>query len=287
MVESNQKKPAKAFETYKKVSTLGVGSFGTAYLVECQSDKSLAVIKQIDIAQMSEEERRETLNEAKILEVLSHPNIVQTIEFFEDKNTLYLALEYVDGENLSVLSRAANARDEMLPLPVIMRHMIKHARVRAASPPSPSRRNDVAALSSKWKDAFSCAHATSALMSAAAGSAGGTARETSWSVRAAAMASELVSTPSASAPHSSCAPRLQPECERRSTVLSSSIAEARCSRSLASRSTSVAFTRRAYCAAVSRPSIVFTRSPSLPAMARSSSMSCSVLTCAASEHILA
>ena len=34
MVESS-KKPAKTFETYKKVSTLGVGSFGTAYLVEC------------------------------------------------------------------------------------------------------------------------------------------------------------------------------------------------------------------------------------------------------------
>jgi hypothetical protein len=30
------KKPAAKFvETYKKVSTLGVGSFGTAYLVEC------------------------------------------------------------------------------------------------------------------------------------------------------------------------------------------------------------------------------------------------------------
>lgn len=25
----------KAYETYKKVKTLGVGSFGTAYLVEC------------------------------------------------------------------------------------------------------------------------------------------------------------------------------------------------------------------------------------------------------------
>ena len=47
-----------------------VGSFGTAYLVECQSDKALAVIKQIDIQNMSEEERRETLREAKILEVL-------------------------------------------------------------------------------------------------------------------------------------------------------------------------------------------------------------------------
>jgi serine/threonine protein kinase len=39
----------KSYETYKKLSTLGQGSFGTAYLVECQSSKELAVIKQIDI----------------------------------------------------------------------------------------------------------------------------------------------------------------------------------------------------------------------------------------------
>jgi hypothetical protein len=39
----------KQFETYKKVQTLGVGSFGTAYLVECQNEKAYAVIKQIDI----------------------------------------------------------------------------------------------------------------------------------------------------------------------------------------------------------------------------------------------
>ena len=36
---------SKSYETYKKVSTLGVGSFGVAYLVQCQSDKMLAVIK--------------------------------------------------------------------------------------------------------------------------------------------------------------------------------------------------------------------------------------------------
>jgi hypothetical protein len=35
----------KNFETYKKLSTLGTGSFGTAYLVECQSNNSKAVIK--------------------------------------------------------------------------------------------------------------------------------------------------------------------------------------------------------------------------------------------------
>lgn len=48
MVEG--KKPQQAFETYKKLSTLGTGSFGTAYLVECQSNSEKAVIKQVDIA---------------------------------------------------------------------------------------------------------------------------------------------------------------------------------------------------------------------------------------------
>jgi hypothetical protein len=43
MVET--KKTAKVFETYKKISTLGTGSFGTAYLVECQTVKEYAVIK--------------------------------------------------------------------------------------------------------------------------------------------------------------------------------------------------------------------------------------------------
>ena len=40
---------AAQFESYKKIRELGAGSFGKAFLVECESDKSLAVIKQIDI----------------------------------------------------------------------------------------------------------------------------------------------------------------------------------------------------------------------------------------------
>lgn len=55
---------------------LGSGTFGKAYLVKCGSDNTLAVIKQIDISQMSDQERKETLKEAKLLECLNHPNIV-------------------------------------------------------------------------------------------------------------------------------------------------------------------------------------------------------------------
>lgn len=91
----------KTYETYKKVSTLGVGSFGTAYLVECQSDKQLAVIKQIDIGQMSEEERKETLKEAKILEVLNHPNITRFREVYKTKKgKLCIVMDYCDGGDL-------------------------------------------------------------------------------------------------------------------------------------------------------------------------------------------
>jgi len=102
MVESSGKKaPAKNFETYKKIKTLGVGSFGTAYLVECLSNNTMAVIKQIDIAQMSEEERRETLNEAKILEVLNHPNIVRFREVYKTKKgKLCIVMDYADDGDL-------------------------------------------------------------------------------------------------------------------------------------------------------------------------------------------
>lgn len=99
------KKPAsskeKAVETYKKISTLGVGSFGTAYLVECQSDKQMAVIKQIDIGEMTEEERKETLREAKILEVLNHPNITRFREVYKTKKgKLCIVMDYCDGGDL-------------------------------------------------------------------------------------------------------------------------------------------------------------------------------------------
>jgi len=95
------KKQSKSYETYKKVSTLGTGSFGTAYLVECQSNKEYAVIKQIDIQGMSEQERKETLAEAKILEVLNHPNIVRFREVYKTKKgKLCIVMDYADGGDL-------------------------------------------------------------------------------------------------------------------------------------------------------------------------------------------
>lgn len=101
MVDSSKPKKQVAYETYKKISTLGTGSFGTAYLVECQSNNEKAVIKQVDIQTMSEDERKETLREAKILEALNHPNIIRFREVYKTKKgKLCIVMDYADGGDL-------------------------------------------------------------------------------------------------------------------------------------------------------------------------------------------
>jgi NIMA (never in mitosis gene a)-related kinase len=47
---------------------------------------------------MTEDERRETLKESKILEALSHPNIVKFKEVYKTKKgKLCIVMEYADG----------------------------------------------------------------------------------------------------------------------------------------------------------------------------------------------
>lgn len=80
---------------------LGEGSFGKAYLVERKSDKLYCVMKVIDITRMSESEKKETLQEAKIIEHLSHSNIVKFIETFKTKRgRLCIVMDYADGGDL-------------------------------------------------------------------------------------------------------------------------------------------------------------------------------------------
>lgn len=95
----NQNKP----NTYRVIKMIGEGSFGKAYLVECNADRSLCVIKTINIDSMSDQEKKETLLEAKILEKLDHPNIIKFKEVFIAKKprfTLNIVTDYADGGDL-------------------------------------------------------------------------------------------------------------------------------------------------------------------------------------------
>jgi NIMA (never in mitosis gene a)-related kinase len=64
-------------------------------------------MKQIDIGKLSENEKKETVKEAKILEVLSHPTIVKFIEVYKTKNgKLCIVMDFADGKKNSDLQSA-------------------------------------------------------------------------------------------------------------------------------------------------------------------------------------
>lgn len=63
---------------------------------------SIWVIKYMDMTAMSPAEKDETLREAKILELLKHPNIVKFKEVYKTrKGKLCIVMEYADGADLA------------------------------------------------------------------------------------------------------------------------------------------------------------------------------------------
>ena len=89
---------------YKRIKTLGEGSYGKAILCQSEVDGTICVIKQIVIEGMSQKEIDDVYNEANILEKLDHQNIIKFFEIFKSstpKLSLNIVTEYADGGDLS------------------------------------------------------------------------------------------------------------------------------------------------------------------------------------------
>lgn len=98
-------------DSYIRVKLLGEGAFGKAYLCEHKREKILCVIKEVNLNCMSKEERDETIKEAKILEVLKHPNIVKFKEVFKTKKgKLCIVMDFADGGDLARKLKEAGGR---------------------------------------------------------------------------------------------------------------------------------------------------------------------------------
>ncbi|HEX4516290.1 MAG TPA: serine/threonine-protein kinase, partial [Polyangiaceae bacterium] len=61
------------------------------------------------------------LDEARIASGIEHANVAQILDLGEEKDVLYIAMEWVDGDSLSKLFRAAEKVSHRLPVNIVCR----------------------------------------------------------------------------------------------------------------------------------------------------------------------
>ena len=108
---------------YRLIAVLGRGGQADVFLAVKSGPSGfskLIVVKSIRPELEHDPRSREALvAEARLAARLQHPNVVQTLEVGEDAGQLYLAMEFLDGQPLSRLERAASLTGGSLTLPVI------------------------------------------------------------------------------------------------------------------------------------------------------------------------
>lgn len=91
--------PSEEVATYRIVSILGKGSYGTCYKVSKKQTDETYVMKAVAIHGLSNTERSEAFREAQLLQSISHDNVVAYIESWDDDNYLYVIMQYCrDGD---------------------------------------------------------------------------------------------------------------------------------------------------------------------------------------------
>ena len=86
---------------YEVVQTLGRGSYGRVDLVRLKSSGEQFAMKKVKLSSVSDGDKMKALDEVKVLSKLKHPNIVTFIESFQENNSLFIVMEYMDGGDLA------------------------------------------------------------------------------------------------------------------------------------------------------------------------------------------
>ncbi|WP_306601603.1 protein kinase [Geothrix sp. 21YS21S-2] len=103
---------------FEIVRMLGHGSMGEVYLAKDPLLDRAVAVKTIRLnASFAPDANARFEREARSAGSLNHPNIVTVFEFGEDEGTHFLAMEYVDGEDLGAAIRSgAHSREDLLEL---------------------------------------------------------------------------------------------------------------------------------------------------------------------------
>uniref|UniRef100_A0A670Y8G6 non-specific serine/threonine protein kinase n=1 Tax=Pseudonaja textilis TaxID=8673 RepID=A0A670Y8G6_PSETE len=83
-------------DNYVIIKMIGEGAFGKIFLARKKEDNQQCVIKEINLTK----EKESSQKEATLLAKMKHPNIVAFYTSLQEKNNLYIMMEYCDGGDL-------------------------------------------------------------------------------------------------------------------------------------------------------------------------------------------
>ena len=86
---------------YRLIRQLGAGGMGEVYLAEDTKLDRKVALKLLPAKFTEEADRvRRFVQEAKAASALNHPNIITVCEIGEERDTHYIATEFIDGQTL-------------------------------------------------------------------------------------------------------------------------------------------------------------------------------------------
>ncbi len=113
-----------AYEILARLSVGGMAELFLAFLPGPGGFKKFVALKQI-LPDVRNDEAfvKMFLDEARISSGLSHPNIAQVYDLGRDETSgeLYLAMEFVAGQNLALISKVAQRAGVLMPVPITLR----------------------------------------------------------------------------------------------------------------------------------------------------------------------
>ncbi|HYW48602.1 MAG TPA: protein kinase [Bryobacteraceae bacterium] len=101
---------------YKIVEKLGEGGMGVVYKTRDSHLDRFVALKVLPPEKVADPERkRRFVQEAKAASALNHPNIVTVHDIDQADGVDFIAMEYVEGRQTSVLLVAAGEQEDVLP----------------------------------------------------------------------------------------------------------------------------------------------------------------------------
>lgn len=97
----NDKDHKAKLSDYEVGKKLGKGGYSTVFLARHKKTDVLYALKCINRFRKKSDKTSQIRKEIAVLLKLKHNNVIKLYDWFEDKNKIYLVLEYIDGKDLA------------------------------------------------------------------------------------------------------------------------------------------------------------------------------------------